>query len=430
MTTVISVENLGKKYIIGHQRQQRYLTLRDTIAERVKEAGRRLLHPFLSSSGQPLIGLATTEEFWALKDVSFEIQQGERVGIIGRNGAGKTTLLKLLSRITEPTTGRFMIKGRVASLLEVGTGFHSELTGRENIHFNGAMLGMRKAEIDRRFDEIVDFSGVEKFIDTPVKRYSSGMYVRLAFAVAAHMETEILLVDEVLAVGDAEFQRKCLGKMRDAAKEGRTVLFVSHNMLTVENLCPRTIWIHEGRIRQDGSTRDVIRDYLSSSVPQDVGSDLRSAERYRGTGEIQLIRVELLDTLRRPLDVVRSGDSILLRLHYHAREVVAHPDFIVGIATELGVVVTQIATFLMGYQLPVLKPAVGYVDLEIAFLNLMPGRYYLSLAIWDQKSGRYYDDIRNRVALDVQASDLYQSGQGIEQRYGIVFLPCKWSFNG
>ncbi|MCK4793385.1 MAG: ABC transporter ATP-binding protein, partial [Desulfobacteraceae bacterium] len=201
MSIVIKVENLSKKYIIGHQQRERYLTLRDTIVQKSKEFGKRLLHPFLSSSGQPLTGLSNTEELWALKDVSFEVRQGDRVGIIGRNGAGKSTLLKILSRITEPTTGRIGIKGRVASLLEVGTGFHPELTGRENIYLNGAVLGMTKAEIKEKFDEIVAFAELEKFLDTPVKRYSSGMYVRLAFAVAAHLEPEILVVDEVLAVG-------------------------------------------------------------------------------------------------------------------------------------------------------------------------------------------------------------------------------------
>jgi lipopolysaccharide transport system ATP-binding protein len=227
---IIKVEGLGKKYIISHEGGQRYTALRDVIAKKAKG---------LVKKG---IELPAKEEFWALKDVSFEIKQGEAVGIIGRNGAGKSTLLKILSRITEPTHGRIEINGRVASLLEVGTGFHPELTGRENIFLNGAILGMSRAEIRKKFDEIVDFSGIEKFLDTPVKRYSSGMYVRLAFAVAAHLEPEILVVDEVLAVGDAEFQKKCLGKMQDVSnKEGRTVLFVSHNMGAVNTLCNRAL---------------------------------------------------------------------------------------------------------------------------------------------------------------------------------------------
>jgi lipopolysaccharide transport system ATP-binding protein len=239
---VIEVENLSKKYTIHHQTQGRYLTLRDTLVDRFSTLSRRLIQRFSSSTVQQLHSftsqnnpLSPKEEFWALRDVSFSIKQGERVGIIGRNGAGKSTLLKLLSRITVPTEGRIRLRGRVGSLLEVGTGFHPELTGRENIYLNGAILGMSKAEIKRKFDEIVEFSEVEKFLDTPVKRYSSGMQVRLAFAVAAHLEPEILLVDEVLAVGDAQFQKKCLGKMEDvSSREGRTVLFVSHNMNAVE----------------------------------------------------------------------------------------------------------------------------------------------------------------------------------------------------
>lgn len=265
---VIKAESLSKKYIIGHQQQERYLTLRDTMSQKFKEVGKRLLHPFLSSSGQPLMGFSNTEELWALKHVSFEIQQGDRVGIIGRNGAGKTTLLKILSRITEPTEGRVHIKGRVASLLEVGTGFHPELSGRENIYLNGAVLGMTKAEIKRKFDEIVAFAEVEKFLDTPVKRYSSGMYVRLAFAVAAHLEPEILVVDEVLAVGDAQFQKKCLRKMGEVGKEGRTVLFVSHNLTAIRTLCNRAILLRQGMLVADGSPNDTISKYMVKGVTE------------------------------------------------------------------------------------------------------------------------------------------------------------------
>lgn len=258
---VIRVENLGKKYIIGHQKQERYLSLRDAIANGAVSLGRKLLKPSSKRIVDP-----TLEEFWALKDVSFEIQQGDRVGIIGRNGAGKSTLLKILSRITEPTNGRISIKGRVASLLEVGTGFHPELTGRENIYLNGAILGMSRAEIKRKFDEIVAFAEVEKFLDTPVKRYSSGMYVRLAFAVAAHLEPEILIVDEVLAVGDTQFQEKCLGKMEDVAREGRTVLFVSHNMGAIRALCKRGLLLDGGRIRVNDSMDKAICFYNGQTI--------------------------------------------------------------------------------------------------------------------------------------------------------------------
>ena len=260
--TVIRAEGLGKKYIIGHQSADRPNTFRDAISQNVRN--------FLRGAGEMARGKASVagdelEEFWALKDVNFEIKRGEVVGIIGRNGAGKSTLLKVLSRITEPSDGRVEIKGRVASLLEVGTGFHPELSGRENIFLNGAILGMTRAEIARKFDEIVDFSGVEKFLDTPVKRYSSGMYVRLAFAVAAHLEPEILIVDEVLAVGDAEFQKKCLGKMQDVAGQGRTVLFVSHNMAAIQAMCKSGILLHQGSVAAGGSVTDVMRTYADAA---------------------------------------------------------------------------------------------------------------------------------------------------------------------
>jgi len=260
MSTVIAVENLSKKYVLGAAKQRGGATLRDLIADSVRGLGRR------ARRSAPHPGKrAATVDFWALNGVDFQIRQGDRVGIIGRNGAGKSTLLKLLSRITEPTSGKIALKGRVASLLEVGTGFHPELTGRENIFLNGAILGMTKVEIARKFDEIVAFAEVEQFLDTPVKRYSSGMYVRLAFAVAAHLEPEILIVDEVLAVGDAQFQKKCMGRMEAVGKEGRTVLFVSHNMNAIEQLCTSALRLEAGKLAEHGpDVRKVIRGYLSS----------------------------------------------------------------------------------------------------------------------------------------------------------------------
>jgi lipopolysaccharide transport system ATP-binding protein len=260
---VIKVENLSKSYVIRHHQAERYTALRDVLATGAKSMTKRLLGRDDTTRNSQL---ATREEFWALNDVSFEVKQGERIGIIGRNGAGKSTLLKILSRITEPTKGRVHIKGRVASLLEVGTGFHPELTGRENIYLNGAILGMSRDEIRRKFDEIVSFAEVETFLDTPVKRYSSGMYVRLAFAVAAHLEPEILLVDEVLAVGDAEFQKRCLGKMNDVANSGRTVLFVSHNMSAIKALCPHCVLLVKGQVPKFSPTDLIIRDYLNPNL--------------------------------------------------------------------------------------------------------------------------------------------------------------------
>jgi len=294
--TVIRVENLGKKYIIGHQKQERYTALRDVITNKVKSIS-SLLNPQAKNENPAF------EEFWALKDVSFDIKQGDRVGIIGRNGAGKSTLLKILSRITEPTKGSIKIKGRVASLLEVGTGFHPELTGRENIFLNGAILGMGKEEIKRKFDEIVAFAEVEKFLDTPVKRYSSGMYVRLAFAVAAHLEPEILIVDEVLAVGDAQFQKKCLGKMEEVGKEGRTVVFVSHNLGSIKALCDVGIVLHHGQIVHSGSIVEAVNVYnnkkgesISKVFISDIQNDqpcIKKVEVSQSGGDSENIQMHL-----------------------------------------------------------------------------------------------------------------------------------------
>jgi len=257
----IAVENLGKRYLVGHDTAQtkHRPDLRDVISRNARNLARKTRDMI---AGRPLVQGDEVEEFWALKDVSFEIKRGERVGIIGRNGAGKSTLLKILSRITEPSKGRVRITGRVAGLLEVGTGFHPELSGRENIFLNGTILGMSRREIQAKFDEIVCFAEVERFLDTPVKRYSSGMYMRLAFAVAAHLEPDILIVDEVLAVGDAQFQKKCLVKMDEIGSEGRTVLFVSHNLTAIRNLCNSSIWLQDGQIRQTGSSIDISDNYL------------------------------------------------------------------------------------------------------------------------------------------------------------------------
>ena len=288
--TVIRVENLGKRYIIGHQQQEKYTALRDVLANKAKGLT-QLFNP------KSKIQNPKCEEFWALKNVSFEVKRGDRIGIIGRNGAGKSTLLKILSRITEPTTGRVQIKGRVASLLEVGTGFHPELTGRENIFLNGAVLGMTKQEIRRKFDEIVAFAEVERFLDTPVKRYSSGMYVRLAFAVAAHLEPEILVVDEVLAVGDAKFQQKCLGKMEDiATREGRTILFVSHNMGAIKALCQRGMVLSAGQVIGLGDTESAISKYFSEAETSltDTGERVWNENDCPGKGEFRLLKIALV----------------------------------------------------------------------------------------------------------------------------------------
>jgi lipopolysaccharide transport system ATP-binding protein len=305
----IRIAGLGKQYHLGAARAN-YSTLRDQLKDLASSSLRALVRRGRRQEARP--------SFWALKDVSFEVNQGDVVGIIGRNGAGKSTLLKILSRITEPTEGSADIRGRVGSLLEVGTGFHPELTGRENVFLNGAILGMTRAEIKRRFDEIVAFAEVEKFIDTPVKHYSSGMYMRLAFAVAAHLEPEILIVDEVLAVGDAEFQAKCLGKMGQAAKSGRTVLFVSHNIASVQSLCNRCILLAGGRIRKQGRTDEVIAEYLRSS--NNPPADLSVVTNRSGTGVLQLVGFWCEDADGRRIDQMSSGQDVTLVFKYRAAQ--------------------------------------------------------------------------------------------------------------
>jgi lipopolysaccharide transport system ATP-binding protein len=308
---VIKAENIGKKYVIGHQTENgRYVALRDVLMHNARTLWNKTRDLV---TGEPIIQGDTLEEVWALEDVNFEICRGEAVGVIGRNGAGKSTLLKILSRITEPSTGKATIKGRVASLLEVGTGFHPELTGRENIYLNGTILGMTRTEIRRKFDEIIAFAEVDKYLDTPVKRYSSGMYVRLAFAVAAHLEPEILVVDEVLAVGDATFQKKCLGKMGEVANEGRTVLFVSHNMAAVEALCSKVMIISKGRNGPLGPTREAVQTYLQEGS-SNLGLPLRERKDRKGKGRVRFTDISFLSNSGVKSNVYAIGDDICICL--------------------------------------------------------------------------------------------------------------------
>src|SRR5690348_4692770 len=307
---IISVQNLSKRYVVGHRKERsEHLALRDVMVQEMRNAARKATDVF---RGRQVVQGDTLEEFWALRDVTFEVRQGEVLGIIGRNGAGKSTLLKLLSRITEPTTGRITLRGRVASLLEVGTGFHPELTGRENIYLNGAILGMTRVEIRKKFDEIVAFAEVERFLDTPVKRYSSGMYVRLAFAVAAHLEPEILVVDEVLAVGDVEFQRKCLGKMRDvASKEDRTVLFVSHNMAAVQSLCHSAILLTDGHCTEKGRTHAIVQKYLKEMNRLAIMPLSQRVDR-EGSGDLRFVSVTLEGRHKSEVAAFQCGDEATL----------------------------------------------------------------------------------------------------------------------
>lgn len=306
----IRVEGLGKKYRIGGKREP-YSTLRDTLVDVVSSPFRRVRGLLRGESASGL-----DEEIWALKDINFEVKHGEVIGIIGRNGAGKSTLLKILSRITEPTTGYADVFGRVGALLEVGTGFHPELTGRENIFLNGAILGMSREEIKRKFDEIVDFAGVEKFIDTPVKHYSSGMGLRLGFAVAAHLEPEILIVDEVLAVGDAEFQKKCLGKMSEVAGEGRTVLFVSHNMAAVQSMCSRAVWLDEGHVIEEGNTDSVVSHYLNHAIESTTDQFYPDIQSAPGNDRVRVRRMRVSPIGVDPLSPISMVTPIQLEFEY------------------------------------------------------------------------------------------------------------------
>jgi lipopolysaccharide transport system ATP-binding protein len=372
----IRVEGIGKQYRIG--KKERYKTLRDTLAS-------AFAVPF-QKTGRLLRGegLGTAEEaemIWALKDISFEVKRGEAIGVIGGNGAGKSTFLKILSRITEPTIGFADIYGRVGSLLEVGTGFHPELTGRENIYLNGAILGMKRGEIDRKFDEIVAFSEVERFIDTPVKHYSSGMYLRLAFAVAAHLEPEILLVDEVLAVGDAGFQKKCLGKMGTVAKEGRTVLLVSHNMGAITQLCGTTVHLEKGRVKRVGPSGEVVSAYLSSSVGTDVKPSWFNDSSKPNQAEVRFSSARLLSMEEQPLSVVHFDSTFLVEIAY----AVAVPIRDLSISYKVydaqgNLVFESMDTDMPEWKGRVREPGQYRSLCEVLPSFLKPGRYYVSLS--------------------------------------------------
>jgi len=415
MTSSIIVEDLSKRYEIGTQGKLYWDNqLRDQLV-------RLLRAPFRQRTRK--------ETIWALRNVSFSVQEGEIVGIIGRNGAGKSTLLKILSKVTYPTRGRIRSRGRVASLLEVGTGFHEELTGRENIFLNGSILGMKKREVHAKFDAIVAFSGIERFIDTPIKRYSSGMRLRLGFAVAAHLDPDVLIIDEVLAVGDAAFQKNCVSAMHNLQRGGRTVLFVSHNMAAVENLCSRGIWLAEGSVQLDGSAREVIEAYMNSLTSTDsVSGEFTMTGQRHGSGEIRFTRVEFRSTDGSLQEVTRSGNAIVIRLHYRANEPIEHGHFALRLSTEHGTLITEAGTWYHGLDVPLIPPGEGYVDLEIDDLNLVSGRYYLSL-----KAGyetHVYDTLENAVYLDVEEAPIYGSSRCIDSRQGVVFFRQRWRFDG
>jgi lipopolysaccharide transport system ATP-binding protein len=458
MNTVIKVENLSKKYIISHQRQERYTALRDVMAKGFKRMFNRgivqvwkrhsssstnqqfndLTSASLSSStAQQFNGLtikqsssSTTEEFWALKDINFEVKRGERVGIIGRNGAGKTTLLKLLSRITEPTTGRITLKGRVASLLEVGTGFHPELTGRENIFLNGAILGMSKVEIKKKFDEIVDFAEIEKFLDTPVKRYSSGMYVRLAFAVAAHLEPEILIVDEVLAVGDAQFQKKCLGKMEDvSAKEGRTVLFVSHNMGVIGSLCNSGLLLDKGKIIAAGTAADTIRNYELMALNSFSDKDLPPGTLYSNNAiesdNFEFVDICFVDNNGNPVNQIKTFDNFTIRIKFNSPRVQKNGSVAVFIQTVSGVNVLRLVTRPDSCLYIDFKHGINTVFCHIKKLPLPSGQYLMSLglAIPMREWLLYNNEL---CKFSVERADINNSGFPPLQEHALSVVDYEW----
>lgn len=420
----IRVENLGKLYKIGAL-QRRHDTLRDRISDALLNPIKKVVK-IAKGQRNPIkreTSFSTNDYIWALKDVSFDVKRGEVIGIIGRNGAGKTTLLKILSRITEPTEGRVEIRGRVGSLLEVGTGFHPELTGRENIYLNGAILGMKKSEIERKFDEIVSFAEIDKFLDTPVKHYSSGMYVRLAFAVAAHLDPEILLVDEVLAVGDASFQKKCLGKMEDVAKEGRTVLFVSHNMGAIASLCAQGVWLHEGEIKKIGETSSVISYYLqgNNSLPT---SDSLVNHPNRAKGFRQLLTRFVLQTDN---GVVYYGKPLVFRIGYSFQEKVAIPQFCASFHNENGTTVFSVISDYQTNDIPGSLQGEGEIICRIKSLPLLPGNYFVNLRLW--QPGQKLDDIENVARFRVEWLDRDIGQFNWNAGMGAVYVDAEWHWN-
>jgi lipopolysaccharide transport system ATP-binding protein len=405
----IAVAELSKRYRLGTRRT--YRTLRDSLAGAASAPWRRQRRP--APEEQP-------GTFWALRDVSFELGRGRVLGLIGHNGAGKSTLLKILSRITEPTAGRAVLRGRVGSLLEVGTGFHGELSGRENIYLNGAILGMKRAEIERQFDRIVAFAEVEPFVDTPAKHYSSGMYLRLAFAVAAHLEPEILLVDEVLAVGDAAFQKRCLGKIGEVAEEGRTVIFVSHNLSAVERLCDSALLLDHGRLAYQGPTADAIERYLQAG-PGALGL-LTEAARRPGRGRARFTRIRAL-CQGRPAAHFTSGSRVELRLDYEvARDaLVKGARLRVAWMSLLGDTMFVCANDASGYEIPELPGPAGTVRIEIPSLPLHHGTYRLNVLL---KSGRDLEDsVADAMELTVAGGDFFGTGVTLPADCGSFLVP-------
>ena len=421
----IRVDGLGKRYRIGQR--ERYKTLRDSLTDLIHAPFRRLSfskRPVSSVDKQPQVD---DGHIWALKDISFEVKGGEVLGIIGPNGAGKTTALKILSRITEPTEGHAQVFGRVGSLLEVGTGFNPELTGRENVYLNGAILGMKRSEIELKFDQMLAFSGVEKFIDTPVKRYSSGMYVRLAFAVAAHLDPEILVIDEVLAVGDVEFQKRCLGKMQDVAGGGRTVLFVSHNMTAISSLCSRVILLDQGKLVFDGDVLAGITRYMSN-VGQAASRDLFDVKTRRGPRQFARIAwLSVHDKTGQARDMLLMGAPIIIRLEILCMQTIQRPEIGIALTNQMGVTIHLFVSTWEGLDGD-LNEGRHTFEVEIPQVMVYPGRYILTP--WVKRQGTSVDDqVDNALMIEVMGADVTGYGPYFD-RYKHsgceVYVPSVW----
>jgi lipopolysaccharide transport system ATP-binding protein len=421
MDIAIKADHLSKRYRIGQKEAMHDhfgTAVIDFIKTPIKNFQKyRSLYQFGESDSD------SPDIIWALTDVSFEVKKGEVLGIIGRNGAGKSTLLKILSRITNPTDGQAEIRGRVSSLLEVGTGFHQELTGRENIYLNGTILGMRKKEIDHKIKDIIEFSGIKKFIDTPVKRFSSGMKVRLAFSVAAHLEPEILIIDEVLAVGDAEFQKKCLGKMHDFTKEGRTVIFVSHNMGAVIELCPRAIILKQGRIIDDGPSKPVVEKYLSSLFQPTEEADKKEANHRSGDGRLRFESIYLQDGEGRKTSMPIAGNPMDIVIEFSAKEDLSKVEFVLTIFNSLGVAVTHCSVRVNGQGVDINKGS-GCIACCIPKLPLPMGKYKISVAAHDSISK--LDADRTACVFDVNDSNFFDTQFMPPIRYSTVLLEHSW----
>ncbi len=418
MRPAIRVESLSKCFHIGPSRSGGYRTLRESIMDTIAAPGRKLKRWMHGTE----VEQRREETHWALRDVSFEIKPGEVLGLIGRNGAGKSTLLKVLSRITEPTSGRVELRGRVLSLLEVGTGFHQELTGRENIFLNGAILGMSRGEMARKFDEIVAFAEVEKFLDMPSKRYSSGMYIRLAFAVAAHLDAEVLLVDEVLAVGDLAFQKKCLERIRLLAKAGSTVIFVSHNMGAVASLCQSALMLDQGQLIGRGEAREQVRLYLSL-LGERVVTTLADRTDRSGSGKLRLTHVRFFDSSNRPVESALGGEPLTIRLGFRTSSPVRQADVLLWLCNEQGINATLLSNRFTGDALDPL-PAAGTFECTIPELALAPGPYLLNLAV--ESGFEQLDVISGAARLAVEPGPFFVTGRTPGSEHGLALTRHHW----